>query len=47
MVRLVSELGVGTTFWFDLLVDESALVKNEDGQATLKDEKLIMNSESN
>lgn len=47
MVRLVSELGVGTTFWFDLLVDESALVKNEDGQATLKDEQLIMNSESN
>ncbi len=47
MVRLVSELGVGTTFWFDLLVDESALVKNEDGQATLKDEQLIVNSESN
>lgn len=47
MVRLVSELGVGTTFWFDLLVHESALEKNEDGQATLKDEQLIMNSESN
>lgn len=47
MVHLVSELGVGTTFWFDLLVHESALVKPEDGQATLKDEKLIMKSESN
>ncbi len=47
MVNLVSELGVGTTFWFDLLVDESALVTNEDGQATLKHEQLTMKSESN
>jgi len=45
MVHLVSELGTGTTFWFDLLVHESALVKNEDGQLTVKDEQLIMNSE--
>lgn len=45
MVHLVSELGTGTTFWFDLLVHESVLVKNEDGQLTVKDEQLIMNSE--
>lgn len=47
VVHLVSELGTGTTFWFDLLVHESALVKNEDGQLTVKGEQLIMNSESN
>lgn len=47
MVRLVSELGVGTTFWFDLLVHESAVGKNEDGQVTRKGEELIVNSESN
>lgn len=47
MVRLVSELGVGTTFWFDLLVHESAVGKHEDGQVTPKGEELIVNSESN
>ncbi|QDZ38957.1 cell wall metabolism sensor histidine kinase WalK [Euhalothece natronophila Z-M001] len=47
MVRLVSELGVGTTFWFDLLVHESAVGKHEDGQVTPKGEELIVNSELN
>jgi len=45
-VRLVSELGVGTTFWFDLLVDQSALDNQADRQETLEGEQLIINSES-
>ncbi len=45
-VRLVSELGIGTTFWFDLLVDQSALADQGDGQEAVEGEQLIINSES-
>ncbi len=32
-IHLISELGVGSTFWFDLAIDESALVDHPDGTA--------------
>ncbi|AHB88698.1 low temperature/osmotic stress-responsive two component signal transduction system histidine kinase with PAS domain NblS [Thermosynechococcus sp. NK55a] len=32
-IHLVSELGVGSTFWFDLAIDESALIDNPHGTA--------------